>query len=102
MAISPRDAQSSESRSVSQRLRALEQPLRFLKGIGPKRAADLEGIGLTTVEDLLYHLPFRYEDRRGIKRICDAVPGALVTCIGRLSKLKKHFNPRRRAVPKEA
>ena len=96
MAISPRDAQSPEILSVSQCLRALEQPLRFLKGIGPKRAADLEGIGLATVEDLLYHLPFRYEDRRGIKRICDALPGALLTCIGRLSKLKKHFNPRRR------
>jgi ATP-dependent DNA helicase RecG len=83
--------------SLAQGLRALEQPLRFLKGIGPKRAADLESFGLGTIEDLLYHLPFRYEDRRGIKQIRDAVVGSPATCIGRLSKLKKHFNPRRRA-----
>lgn len=89
-------AASSERLSVRQCLRALEQPLRFLKGIGPKRAADLESIGLSTVEDLLYHLPFRYEDRRGIKQIRDVVAGATATCIGRLSKLRKQFNPRRR------
>jgi ATP-dependent DNA helicase RecG len=89
-------AQPSERLSVRQCLRALEQPLRFLKGIGPKRAADLESIGLSTVEDLLYHLPFRYEDRRGIKQIRDAAAGATATCIGRLSKLRKQFNPRRR------
>ncbi len=97
MVISPRDAQSPEILSLTQCLRALEQPLRFIKGIGPKRAADLESIGLTTVEDLLFHLPFRYEDRRAIQQIRDTVAGTTTTCIGRLSKLKKQFNPRRRA-----
>ena len=90
-------AQSSECLSVGQRLRALELPLRFLRGIGPKRAAELESIGLSTVEDLLYHLPFRYEDRRAITEIREAVVGGTLTCIGRLSNLKKQFNPRRRA-----
>jgi ATP-dependent DNA helicase RecG len=87
----------SERLSVGQCLRALETPLRFLKGIGPKRAAELENIGLTTVEDLLYHLPFRYEDRRAVQSIRAAVIGSSATCIGRLAKLKKQFNPRRRA-----
>jgi ATP-dependent DNA helicase RecG len=41
----------------------LATPLQFLKGVGPRRAADLRRAGLATVEDLLYRFPFRYEDR---------------------------------------
>ncbi len=88
---------SSEVPPVRECLRALETPIRFLKGVGPKRAADLENIGIQTVEDLLFHLPFRYEDRRGIKCIRDAVVGARESFIGRLADPRKRFNPRRRA-----
>jgi ATP-dependent DNA helicase RecG len=41
----------------------LQTPLQFLKGVGPRKAADLERAGLRTVEDLLVGLPRRYEDR---------------------------------------
>jgi ATP-dependent DNA helicase RecG len=41
----------------------LATPLQFLKGVGPRRAADLRKAGLNTVEDLLCRFPFRYEDR---------------------------------------
>jgi ATP-dependent DNA helicase RecG len=41
----------------------LATPLQFLKGVGPRRAAELRRAGLATVEDLLYRFPFRYEDR---------------------------------------
>ena len=54
---------------------ALQLPLDTLKGIGPVRAAQLAGRGLATVEDLLYHLPFRYEDRRDVAAVSSAVPG---------------------------
>jgi len=76
--------------------RALRTPLRFLKGVGPKRAAQLEGLGLNTVEDLLYHLPFRYEDRRHIKKIRQATVGREESFIGRLVTLEKKFIPRTR------
>src|SRR3972149_7605541 len=75
----------------------LQTPLRYLPGIGPKRAEQLAGIGLLTVEDLLYHLPFRYEDRRRIKKIAAAVVGQEESFVGRLVALQKRFNPRRRA-----
>jgi RecG-like helicase len=39
----------------------LQMPLQFLRGVGPRRAADLERVGLVTVEDLLFRLPLRYE-----------------------------------------
>src|SRR2546422_224309 len=77
-------------------LRALQTSLRFLKGIGPKRAAQLEGLGLKTVEDLLYHLPFRYEDRRQLKKIRAATIGAEESFVGTLVSLEKKFIPRRR------
>ena len=75
----------------------MQTPLRFLKGIGPKRAEELEKFGLKSVEDLLYHLPFRYEDRRQIKKICDATIGGDETFVGEILGLQKKYNPRRRA-----
>lgn len=77
-------------------LRALLTPLRFLKGVGPKRAGQLEGLGLKTVEDLLYHLPFRYEDRRQIKKIHQATIGKEESFVGKLIALEKRYIPRRR------
>ncbi len=41
----------------------LQTPLQYLKGVGPRRAADLQRVGLATIEDLLYRFPIRYEDR---------------------------------------
>jgi ATP-dependent DNA helicase RecG len=55
--------------------------LRFLKGVGPRRAAALAKQGLETVEDLLYVLPFRYEDRRAFARIADLRVGGPETTL---------------------
>jgi ATP-dependent DNA helicase RecG len=41
----------------------LQTPLQFLKGVGPRKAADFARAGLRTLEDLLYRFPLRYEDR---------------------------------------
>jgi ATP-dependent DNA helicase RecG len=49
-------------------------PLTALKGVGPALAKKLERLGLFVVEDLLFLLPLRYEDRTQLVRI-----GALVT-----------------------
>jgi len=77
-------------------LRALATPIQFLKSVGPKRAELLEAAGLSTVEDLLYHLPFRYEDRRQVKKIGAAVLGQEESFIGELVLLQSRFVPRRR------
>jgi ATP-dependent DNA helicase RecG len=52
----------------------LDDAIQFVKGVGPKRAEMLARSGIATVEDLLYHLPFRYEDRRVIVAVREAVP----------------------------
>ncbi|MEO7030677.1 MAG: hypothetical protein ABI147_14875, partial [Acidobacteriaceae bacterium] len=41
----------------------LSTPVKFVKRIGERVAAGLAERDVETVEDLLYHLPFRYEDR---------------------------------------
>ena len=53
----------------------LATPLQFLKGVGPRRAADLERAGLLTLEDLLYRFPLRYEDRSRLQPIASLKPG---------------------------
>ncbi|MDA8362959.1 MAG: ATP-dependent DNA helicase RecG [Gammaproteobacteria bacterium] len=39
------------------------QPVSTLRGVGPKIAEKLGRLGLRTVQDVLFHLPFRYQDR---------------------------------------
>ncbi len=48
-----------------------ESSLQYVKGIGPKRAAALEEVGIHTVRDLLYNFPFDYLDRSRIVSIRD-------------------------------
>ena len=89
---------SSQPRAnVRECLRALATPIQSLKGVGPKRAAQLESAGLATVEDILYHLPFRFDDRRQLKKIDQALLGQEESFTGQLVLLQNRFNPRRRS-----
>jgi ATP-dependent DNA helicase RecG len=45
--------------------------LKYIKGVGPKRADALISYGIKNISDLLYYLPFRYLDRRNICRISE-------------------------------
>ena len=53
----------------------LQTPVQFVKGIGPRRAQELALKNISTVEDLLYHLPYRYEDRTNFCNVIDLQPG---------------------------
>jgi ATP-dependent DNA helicase RecG len=63
---------------------ALDTPLQYLKGVGPRRAADLQRVGLTTVEDLLYRFPIRYEDRGSFQTISSLRPGQAASVVGEI------------------
>ena len=43
-----------------------------LKGVGPKIAQSLSILGIELIEDAVFHLPYRYEDRTEITKISDA------------------------------
>ncbi len=57
----------------------LQGSLQYLKGVGPRRAADLQRAGLSTVEDLLYRFPTRYEDRGHFQTIATLKPGVVAS-----------------------
>jgi len=60
----------------------LQMPLQYLKGVGPRKAADLKKAGLHTVEDLLFRFPLRYEDRSRMQSIISLKPGQTVAISG--------------------
>ncbi len=57
----------------------LTTDVKYLKGVGPQRAALLAERGIHTVEDLLGYLPFRYEDRTRFTPIREVQPGNVYT-----------------------
>jgi ATP-dependent DNA helicase RecG len=60
---------------------ALSNPVKYLRGVGPQRAAALEERGISTVGDLLGYLPFRYEDRIRFTKIAEIIPGQAHTIL---------------------
>jgi ATP-dependent DNA helicase RecG len=59
----------------------LDTPVQFVKGIGPQIAAMLAEKRIVTVEDLLYHFPFRYEDRLHPRALTELTPGEMASVI---------------------
>jgi len=57
----------------------LSEPVRYLKGIGPKRAKSFSRLAINTVEDLLYYFPRRYEDRTKFSTIDKLREGGVQT-----------------------
>ena len=62
----------------------MQTPLQFLKGVGPRKAADLKKAGLHTVEDLLFRFPRRYEDRSKLQKIISLRPGMTAAISGKV------------------
>ena len=58
---------------------ALADSVRFVRGVGPKKAALLEKMGIHTLEDALHTYPRDYEDRTRIVRIADLRDGDRVS-----------------------
>jgi ATP-dependent DNA helicase RecG len=74
----------------------LETPIRFLKGVGDRRAEALHRLGIHTAGDLLYHVPYRYEDASTIVPISALAPGMDVTTLGRV--ISKGILPTRKGL----
>src|SRR6201988_1843129 len=56
-------------------------PVQYVKGIGPKIAEILAAKGISTVDDLLHYLPFRYEDRLNPRGVAELRAGEMATVI---------------------
>ncbi|KXJ59149.1 MAG: ATP-dependent DNA helicase RecG [Colwellia sp. Phe_37] len=60
-------------------------PVTSLKGVGPGMAGKLEKLGLVSLQDLLFHLPLRYEDRTRVTAVRDLMPGIYTNIIGEVT-----------------
>lgn len=67
----------------------LDSPIQYVPRVGPNMAGKLrKRLGLETVQDLLFHVPFRYEDYSIISPIGRLRPGETVTIIGALEYIR--------------
>ncbi len=64
--------------------RSVIDDIRYLKGVGPKRAGALNSLGISTIEDLFYYFPRRYEDRSQLVQISHLKCGEYQTLKGRI------------------
>ncbi len=93
----PSDVIKREAReSLEAAIAKLELPAQFVKGVGPKIGLILARKGIKTVEDLLYFLPRKYEDRRFIKPIAKTEEGKKETIIGDVVRAEIRPYQRRR------
>lgn len=70
-------------------------PITTLKGVGPKVAEKLKKLGINSVEDALFHLPLRYEDRSRIYPIASTLPGSHVAVVGQVTSANIQFGRKR-------
>lgn len=70
---------------------SLESPIRFVPHIGPVMATRLSNLEIFTVRDLLYHVPFRYDDFSLISSIARIHPGETVTIHATIVSIKNIF-----------
>jgi len=68
--------------------------IRYVKGIGPKRAATFNSIGIETIADLLYFFPRRYEDRSTFIPLSEIQPGTYTSIKGKI--ITKGVRPTRK------
>jgi len=66
-----------------------------LKGVGPALGKKLAKLGIQTVQDILFHLPFRYEDRTQITPIGASRPGESYVLQGEIVACEVAYGRRR-------
>jgi len=76
-------------------MKKLELSVQYLKGVGPYRAKRLEKLGIYTIEDLLFHFPRDYEDRKNIKKISELEDGLSQTILARVVEGPSDLKTRR-------
>lgn len=65
--------------------------LKALPGIGPRLSFGLEKLELRTVEDLIHHYPFRYDDFSATSNISEAKEGEVLTVKGQIWSIKNVY-----------
>ena len=75
-------------------LMKIQDSVQYLKGVGPKKKAELARLGIATVYDLLTYFPRTYEDQSVLTRIADLQPGTVATVAGTIVNLQEQTGRR--------
>ncbi|WP_426578176.1 ATP-dependent DNA helicase RecG [Xenorhabdus stockiae] len=70
-------------------------PLTTLRGVGASQVGKLAKLGLVNLQDLLLHLPLRYEDQTRLYPINEVLPGIYATVTGEILRTNVVFGRRR-------
>ncbi|TAM22418.1 MAG: ATP-dependent DNA helicase RecG [Nevskiaceae bacterium] len=76
----------------------LHSAVQYLRGAGPYLGGVLHGLGVETIQDLLFHLPLRYEDRRQATPIGQLKGGEDALVLGRIGAAAVGFTGKRRTL----
>ena len=68
--------------------------VQYLKGVGPKKKAELARLGIARVYDVLTYFPRTYEDQSALTRIADLRPGTVATVAGTIANLQEQTGRR--------
>lgn len=68
--------------------------VQYLKGVGPKKKAELARLGIARVYDVLTYFPRTYEDQSALTRIADLRPGTVATVAGTIVNLQEQTGRR--------
>ncbi|TSA55991.1 MAG: ATP-dependent DNA helicase RecG, partial [Planctomycetaceae bacterium] len=86
------DKSSPMQEDLNTSFEKLSLAVQYIKGVGPKVAGLLGKKGIKTVEDMLYFLPRRYEDRRSVKMISSTQIGNVEMVIGEVKEAQiQHY-----------
>jgi ATP-dependent DNA helicase RecG len=78
--------------------RSLEDPVTALSSVNSRMATKLNTLGVSTVRDLLYHFPHRYDDFSSFRPIAQLIPGEQQTLVATVwSSAEKQLGRRQRA-----
>ncbi len=80
----------------------LDSPISDIGRLAKVMSRRLKKVGLETVQDLLFYLPFRYEDLSRLQPISDVQLGTVASIRGRLELIKSFRSPVKRMVVTEA
>lgn len=72
-----------------------QTPITSFKGVGSKMAEKLEKLGLFSAQDILFHLPSRYEDRTRVYPIADLMPHLHTSVEGQIMDCNIQFGRKR-------
>ncbi|MEW6601910.1 MAG: ATP-dependent DNA helicase RecG, partial [Nitrospirota bacterium] len=71
-------------------------PVQYIKGVGPARAKLLKRLGIETLQDVLFYFPWRYEDRKDLRKISSLQYGNHETVLCEVVSAEIITTPRKR------